>query len=40
MNEDGILQFNGKIYVLVESEIKKIVVQEMHNIPYAGHPRY
>ena len=40
MTEDGIIQFNGRIYVLAKSELKKIIIQEMHNVPYAGHPQY
>ena len=38
--EDGILQFNGKFYIPTESEIKKMILQEMHNVPYACHPSY
>ena len=40
MTEDGILQFNGRIYVPNESELKNIIMQEMHNLPYAGHLGY
>ena len=40
MTKDEILQFNVIIYVLAESEPKKILMQEMHNVPYARHPGY
>ena len=40
MTEDRILLFNGRIYVPTESELKKIIMQEMQNVPYVGHPRY
>ena len=32
--------FNGRIYVPTESELKKIIMQETHNVPYVGHPGY
>ena len=40
MTKDGIIQFNGIIYVPTEGDLKKIILQEIHNVPYAGHPGY
>ena len=40
MSEDGILRFNRRIYVPIETELKKVIMQEMHNVPYARHPGY
>ena len=40
MVEDGNLQINGIIYILVESEQNKIILQEMCNVPNAVHPSY
>jgi hypothetical protein len=39
LKEDGILVYKGKVYVSNSNELKNIVMKEMHNVPYAGHPR-
>jgi hypothetical protein len=31
---------SGKVYVPNTQELKNIVLKEMHNVPYAGHPGY
>jgi hypothetical protein len=40
LKEDIILMYKGKVYVLNSGELKNVVLKEMHNVPYAGHPRY
>jgi hypothetical protein len=40
LKEDGILMYKGKVYVLNSREMKNVVLKEMHNVPYVGHPRY
>jgi hypothetical protein len=40
MKEDGILMYKGKVYVMNSNELKNVVLKEMHNVPYAGHPGY
>ena len=40
MKQDEILIHKGRIYVLDLSELSKLVMNEMHNVPYAEHPRY
>jgi hypothetical protein len=40
LQEDGILTYREKIYVPNSSDLKTIVVREMHNVTYARHPRY
>jgi hypothetical protein len=30
----------GKIYVPNSYELKNLILREMHNVPYAGHPGY
>ena len=35
--EDEILQFDSRVYIPVESEINKMILHEMHNVPYADH---
>jgi hypothetical protein len=40
LKEDGILVYKGKVYVSNSSELKNAVLEAMHNVPYARHPRY
>jgi hypothetical protein len=40
LKEDGVLMYRGKAYVPNSKELKNIVLREMHNVPYVGHPRY
>jgi hypothetical protein len=40
LKEDGILMYKGKIYVPDSNELKNVVLKEMHNVPYVGHPGY
>jgi hypothetical protein len=30
--------YRGKVYVPKSQEMKNIVLREMHNVPYVGHP--
>ena len=36
LNNNGIIQFDRRIYVRTEGDLKKNILQEMHNVPYAG----
>jgi hypothetical protein len=40
LKKDGILLYRGKVYVSNSMELKNIVLREMHNVPYVGHPGY
>jgi hypothetical protein len=40
LKEDAILMYKGKIYVPNSREIKNMLLKEMQNVPYAGHPGY
>jgi hypothetical protein len=40
LKEDGILMYKGKVYVSNSSELKNVVLKEMHNVPYVGNPGY
>jgi hypothetical protein len=40
LREDGILMYRGKVYVPKSQELKSIVLREMHNVSYVGHPGY
>jgi hypothetical protein len=37
---DGILLHKNIIFVPNVQDLKRIILHEMHNSPYAGHPRY
>jgi hypothetical protein len=37
---DGTLWYKNKIYVPNAQELKIMILKEMHNVPYAGHPGY
>jgi hypothetical protein len=40
LDNDEILIYKGRIYVPNSQELKKLILREMHNVPYAGHPGY
>jgi hypothetical protein len=35
-----ILIYRGRIYVPNSQELKNMILREMHNVPYVGHPSY
>jgi hypothetical protein len=37
---DGTLLYKNIIYVPNVQDMKLMILHEMHNVPYAGHPRY
>jgi hypothetical protein len=40
LGNDGILLSRNKIYVPNSHELRSTILKEMHNVPYARHPRY
>ena len=40
MEDNVILTYKTIIYVPKSTELRKLVMNEMHNVPYAGNPRY
>jgi hypothetical protein len=40
MKEYGLLMHKNRIYVPSSREIRKLVLKEMHNVQYVGHPGY
>jgi hypothetical protein len=40
LEEDGILLYMNKFYVPNSQELRNLVLKEMHNVPYVGHPGY
>ena len=40
LTTDGLVRFRNKVYVLDNSELKKLILREFHVKPYSGHPGY
>jgi hypothetical protein len=40
IKEDGLLMHKNRIYVPSSRELRNLVLKEMHDVPYAGHPGY
>jgi hypothetical protein len=40
MKEHGLLMHKNRIYVPISEELRSLVLKEMHNVPYVGHPCY
>jgi hypothetical protein len=40
LETDGILLYKNINYVPNVQDLKLMILNEMHNVPYAGHPRY
>jgi hypothetical protein len=40
IKEDGLLMHKNRIYVPSPGELRNLVLKEMHDVPYAGHPGY
>jgi hypothetical protein len=40
LDNDEILMYRGIIYVPNSNELKNLILREMHNVPYVGHPGY
>jgi hypothetical protein len=38
LDNDEILMYRGRIYVPNSQELKNIILREMYNVPYVGHP--
>jgi hypothetical protein len=40
IENDGFLLFHNKVYVPNSRELRNLVLKEMHNVAYTGHPGY
>ena len=40
LEEDGILTYKGRIYILNVAGLRRVVMDEIHQAPYSGHPGY
>ena len=40
LEEDGILTYKGRIYIPNVADMRRVVMDEIHQAPYFGHPGY
>ena len=40
LEEDGLLTYKNKIYIPNVADLRRVVMDEIHEAPYYGHPRY
>ena len=40
LEEDGLLTYKNKIYIPNVANLRRIVMDEIHQSPYSGHPGY
>jgi len=38
LTADGLVRIRDRIYMLDNSELKKLILREFHANPYSGHP--
>ena len=38
--EDGLLTYKGRIYIPDVADLRRVVMDEIHQAPYFGHPGY
>ena len=40
LEEDGLLTYKGRIYIPDVVDLRRVVMDEIHQAPYSGHPGY
>ena len=40
LEEDGLLTYKGRIYIPNVTYLRRVVMDEIHQAPYSGHPGY
>ena len=40
LEEDGLLTYKGRIYIPDVEDLRRVVMDEIHQAPYFGHPGY
>jgi hypothetical protein len=40
IDKSGLLRFKNRLYVPNSTELKMIILDELHKKPYSGHPGY
>ena len=40
LEEDGLLTFKGRIYIPHVADLRRVLMDEIHQAPYSGHPGY
>ena len=38
LEEDGLLTYKGRIYIPGVADLRRIIMDEIHQAPYSGHP--
>ena len=38
LEEDGLITYKGKIYIPNVADLRRVVMDEIHQAPYSGHP--
>ena len=40
LEEDRIITYKGRMYILNVAELRRVLMDEIHQAPYSGHPGY
>ena len=40
LEEDGLLTYKDRIYISDVADLRRVVMDEIHQAPYSGHPGY
>ena len=40
LEEDGLLTYKGRVYIPNVADLRRIVMDAIHQAPYSGHPGY
>ena len=40
LEEDGLLTYKGRIYIPKVADLRRVVMDEIHQASYSGHPGY
>ena len=40
LEEDGLLTYEGRIYIPNLAELRRVIMDEIHQAPYSSHPGY
>ena len=40
LEEDGLLTYKNRIYIPNVADLRRVIMDEIHQAPYSGHPRY
>ena len=40
LEEDGLITYKGRIYILNVADLRRVVMDDIHQAPYSGHQGY